>query len=202
MPFRCLFLLFHVFLIPRIVPISCPEFAILSGKILMMHVKPVVSRQNAVQNLVIVDYIVRNFSVCQNQSNGIVPRKDVFRGIYRQTRHFLKLHLVHVHARVGYFSKNTLCLNVGDNLIRDVSELAFAFKHVVIRHQVASAFIIEQPANLHLTLQHPICHSVRLQVVGLSLVHRNQDVGGEDFRYRQHYDYQKNNISFNIFHLY
>ena len=156
--------------------ISRPELAVLTSKILVMHMQPVVSRKNTFHHFVVINNIVRNFSISECHGHSIVPRQNGFWRIHRKARHFLQFHLVHINVRHGNFCKNTFSLKIRDDLKRNVTQFTLALKHIVIRDEITAAFIIKEPTYLHFAFQNPIRHAVSLQMIRLSLIHRNEDV--------------------------
>ena len=48
----------------------------------------------------------------------------------------------------------------------------------MIRNQVTPPFVVQQPTDLHLALQHEKGYAVCFQVVSLGVIHGNKQVGG------------------------
>ena len=131
----------------------------------MVHVEPVVCRQQTVKHLVVIDDVERNLGVCQDERHGIVPREYVFGGVNGETRHLLQLHLVHIHSGVGNLIQDRLSLHIGDDGKRHITQPAFSLKAIMVRDEIASTPIVKQPAYLHIAFKDPISNTIGLQVV-------------------------------------
>ena len=143
----------------------------------MVQVQPIVLRQLSRQDLFVVDNVVRNFSVGQHQGHGIVPRLFAVGAVDGHLGRHFQLDPLHVHFRIRHFLQNLGGLHVGDDLVGHPSDHTFALDLWDVGHQKAAPTVVQEPLHLHPIFQNPKRHSICLEVVGLAVVHGNQNPG-------------------------
>ena len=121
MSLSCRLLLTNILLVPGEMTVSRPKLAILSCKIFMMKVKPIISWQYAFEHIVVINHIIRNLRISKHQSDRIIPREFVFWRINRNTRHLLKLHFIHIHSHISHFGEYGAGLGIGNHLIGNIA---------------------------------------------------------------------------------
>ena len=116
--FRQSFAAFLVLPIPRCVGITAVKFAVLTRKIFVMQVQPVIQGEFSFQNFAVINDFVGNFGIRQDHRYGIVPRLNFLtfciklRRINRNLRRDFELNIVHIHLWIADFALNTseLCI--------------------------------------------------------------------------------------------
>ena len=166
--------------VPLRVAVVAPELAVLARKVLVVQVQPVVLRQGAGHDLLVVDHVVGYLGVGHHQRDGVVPRQFGLGRIDGNLGCLLQAHGVHIDRSVSYFAQYGCRLAVGDDLDADATQARLALQGVGILHHKRAAAIVEQPRHFHLALQRKVGYAVGLQVVALRLVHRHQQVAGTD----------------------
>src|SRR6185503_19906159 len=96
----------YVFVVPVGIAESAVKFTVLTGKILVVQVQPVVFRQVAADNFLIIQHIVRYFGILENQRNGIIPWQLIFWRINRNFRCLFQLYYIHINRWVAYFGND------------------------------------------------------------------------------------------------
>jgi hypothetical protein len=146
----------------------------------MVKVKPVILRQHTVHDLVVENNIVWNFSVGEDQRNRVVPWLFRLGRIYRYARIFLKLHDIEVHCGAGNFGNDLIGFCVRDHLKRDAAyDQLILDSRMMLAHETAAA-PVQQPVNFKLISQNPVGNPISLKVIGLFLIHWNEDRIGLD----------------------
>ena len=170
-------LAFYLRLVPRRAAVGLVELPVLSCEILVVQVQPIVLGQLARQDLLVVNHVVRDFSVGQHQGHRVVPRLLAVRAVHRHLGRHLQLHAFHIHLRIRHFLQNLRRLHVSDDLMGDPTNDALILNFRDVGHQKTAPSVVQQPLHFDPILQNPKRHAVRLQVVGLTVVHGHQNPG-------------------------
>jgi hypothetical protein len=76
---------------------------------------------------------------------------------------------------VGYLQQNLFIAHIGQHLVTHPTNAAFGLQGGNLWHAEAAAAVVEQPTYFYALLQGEIGNAVRLEVVALRFVHRNED---------------------------
>ena len=136
--------------------------------------EPIVFDQLALDHLSVVDHVIGNLGVGQDQGHSIVPRQLAFGTVHGHPGRHLELHTLLVHLRVGNAVQDLPGLHIGHRLEVDAADGALAGNGRSCRNQEAASPIVQQPLHLEPLLQHPERHTVGLEVIGLALIHRDE----------------------------
>ena len=158
----------------------------------MVQVQPVVFRKFAANNLFVVDDGVRNFGVSERHGHGIVPWQLVLWRIDGDFWCFLEFQSIHVHVFAANLAQYSGRLGIGQDFETDITDNALCFNRFAVWYQETSAAVVEQPLSTDLILEHPICYSVCLQMIGLCFIHRNEQTERQSLgaKHRGNADYQ------------
>jgi hypothetical protein len=154
------------------------ELSVLPREIFVMQMNPVVLMELAVQNLGIPELRVRDLRVVERELDRVVPGRRARRHVDRDTRRRLELHDFHVV--VGDLGDNLRHCGLIDRLDRHASDHRLARDAWVVGQEKRPAAVVEEPLPMEAPGQRPVHEAVGAEVVGLGLVHRNQDPGRRD----------------------
>ena len=157
---------------PGCVAIGQVELVQLPGEVLVVQMQPVVLRQIAVLDLVVVDRRVLDAGVLERERDGVVPRQRVGRRVDGDLRRLLERDRLHV-AR-GDLGANLAELRVVDRLEGDAREARLAPQLGRVGEQERAAAIVQQPLGRRAGLDRVVREAVRLEVVLLGVVHRHE----------------------------
>ena len=174
----------HLSLVPRLLPEARPELAELPGEILVVGVQPVVLPQLPLQQLLVVDLVVRYLRILHRQRHCIVPRLGGRRDVDRHPRRCLQDDALHVLLGDGRVDR--VPARAGGHLNshpRGARPLAHVGR---VRQEKRPVPVVQQPLALvdPRLLQTPVREAVRPQVVRLRVIHRDEQVLGRCGRAR------------------
>src|SRR5713101_5302251 len=138
-----------------------------------MEVQPVVLAQCPVDHLQIPDLREPNAGVLQRHRNGVVPWRGIGRHVHSDLRRLLERHRVHV-------ARFNCTANRGDRafvyrLGAHAVQRRIAPQRIGIGNEKRAAAIVEQPLRLQTRLDRAVGDAVGFQVIGLGVVHGNQE---------------------------
>ena len=140
----------------------------------MVQVEPIVVHELAFHHLGVVHDVVGNLGISQDEGHRIVPGQLALRAVYRHTWRDLQLDPLLVDLGIRNPLKHLLDLNIRHGFEIHTPDGAFTGNGRRRWNQKASSAIVQEPLDLQPLLEHPVCHSIGLEVVGLSLIHGNQ----------------------------
>src|SRR3954451_23179916 len=144
----------------------------------MVEMEPIVVLQLLVQHLPIPDLLEFDPGIVQRYSHRIVPGRRVRRGIDGHLRRFLQRNGIHVPALEHAAS---LCQpRVVERLHRHTCQCRVPGGGGVTRQEERSASEVEKPLSLCPSLEGAIRQSVGLEMIGLGIIHGNQQPGRRD----------------------
>ncbi len=159
-------------LVPRLPRVLAVELAVLPRKVLVVEVHPVELAQAATEDVVVVDLLVRHLGVGEREEHGVVPRQRLRRRVDGDAGDLFEAHGRRVgRPRLGLLDEGR---PVG-RLERDAADAQLVGERRIVRPDEGAAADVQQPVHLHPVLERPVDGAVRLQMVRLRLVHRDQD---------------------------
>ena len=148
------------------------ELVELPGEILVMQVQPVELREVSLLHLLVVDRRIVDAGVLEGERHGVVPRLHIGRRVHGNARRFLERHTLHVAAR--HLLADAGKLRIGHRLGRNAIERRAAAQFGCVGQQKRATTKVEQPLGLHAGLHGVVGQAIRLQVVGLPIIHWNE----------------------------
>ena len=149
------------------------ELGVLAGEVFVMQMQPVVFAQCSIHHFRIPDLGERNAGVLQRHRYGVIPRRGIRRRIDGDLRRLLERHRIHV-------ARFDCAANRGDRALvhrlgAHAVQRRVASQGVGVGNEKRPAAIIEQPLRFETRLDSAIGDAVGFQMIGLGVVHRNQE---------------------------
>ena len=151
------------------------EFPVLRGEVLVVEMEPVVLRQVPLHDFLVPQLGVGDVGVLERERHRVVPRRRVGRNVDGDLGSLLERH--HFHVLVGDLRLDRGFLASAHAFERDAADVGVALGGFAVLQQERAASIVEEPFGPLALEQHRIGQPVRLEVIGLVLVHRNQELG-------------------------
>ncbi len=152
------------------------ELAELAGEILVMQVQPVVLGKITAHHFVVPERRVLDPGITKRERHRIVPRRRIGRGVNSDLGSLLERNRVHVSA--GDLTPDRRQSAIVDRLGGDAVERCLATERFQVRQQKGAAAIVEQPLAPHSILERPVREAIRLEMVALRVIHRDEQVLG------------------------
>ena len=166
----------HLLLIPTLHACRAIEFAVLPSEIFVVQVQPIVFGQDAIDNGGVVDFVVFDFSIGQDECNGVVPGEFIGRRVDGNFGCFFQLHHFHIDLWICNFALDFVDLTIGQNLVANVAQKQLFFDALEVWNQKTATAVIEQPFDGYLILECPVGQTIRFEVVALRFVHRDENL--------------------------
>ena len=157
---------------PGRVTVAQMKFVELAREVLVVQMHPVVLREVALLNLIVIDRREIDARILEGERHGIVPGLCLERRIDGDARRFLQWHALHVSRR--HLPPDRAQLLVRDRLHRDAVERRAATQLRQIWQEERATSIVEEPLRLLAGLHQVVRQAVRLQVIPLRVVHRDE----------------------------
>jgi hypothetical protein len=161
--------------VPRLVAVA-DELAKLAGEVFVVEMDPVVGRELPVEDCRVIDDIVGHLGVLQGQAHRIVPGHGAFGGVDGNVGGFFEGHHCLVAAVGFYRGEEGGGFAAGEAAGGDAPHLQRALHTGRSGRQERAAPVIQEPVDGLSVLEGVVDGTVRLQVVRLVLIHRNEEV--------------------------